>query len=388
MKEGNHSNRREFIKNAALGVLGSSVLVNNALPKPLPGIAQQTGVTSKITKIEVTLHKNDPNPNPVRDAIQTLPGIGTVMVKVTSDDGVSGAGEIYFGRIDKGLEALKTIIETELKPLVLGSELMYIRQTYENMIRETDYHGSFGISTLGISAIDTALWDCLGKTLQVPCWQLWGGCNTTLPAYANVGWLNYSESKIQQEVEKAMNRGYRSIKIKIGYPTLREDLKRIKAVREVIGDEVILMIDANQSLTVGEAIMRGRVFEDLGCYWFEEPIPAHDVEGYRKIANELKIQLATGENLFSPAEFALFIKRDAVDIVQPDLRRSGGPTALLEIGKMANAFGIPYASHGGEAAHMSVMACLPNTLYVEMGGGDRLINGMAGIPQGPGFSWE
>jgi L-alanine-DL-glutamate epimerase-like enolase superfamily enzyme len=70
------------------------------------------------------------------------------------------------------------------------------------MIRETDYHGSFGISTLGISAIDTALWDCLGKTLQVPCWQLWGGCNTTLPAYANVGWLNYGEKKIQQEVAR------------------------------------------------------------------------------------------------------------------------------------------------------------------------------------------
>jgi L-alanine-DL-glutamate epimerase-like enolase superfamily enzyme len=388
MQERNHSNRREFIKRAAMGVLGSSVLVNNALPKPLTGSAPQTGVTSKITEIEVTLHKNDPNPNPVRDAIQTLPGIGTVKVKVKSDDGVSGAGEIYFGRIDKGLEVLKAIVENELKPIVMGSELTYIRQTYENMIRETDYHGSFGISTLGISAIDTALWDCLGKTLQVPCWQLWGGCNTTLPAYANVGWLNYSEKKIQQEVEKAVNRGFRSIKIKIGYPTLREDVQRIKAVRGIIGDEVILMIDANQSLTVGEAIMRGKAFEDLGCYWFEEPIPAHDVEGYKKIADELQIQLATGENLFSPAEFALFIKRDAVDIVQPDLRRSGGPTALLEIGRTANAFGIPYASHGGEAAHMSVMACLPNTLYVEMGGGDRLINGMAEIPQGPGFSWE
>ncbi len=122
MKKCNHSNRREFIKNAALGVLGSSVLVNNAQPKPLTGFAQQTGVTSKITKIEVTLHKKDPNPNPVRDAIQTLPGIGTVKVTVTSDDGVSGAGEIYFGRIDKGLDALKAIVETELKPIVLGSE--------------------------------------------------------------------------------------------------------------------------------------------------------------------------------------------------------------------------------------------------------------------------
>lgn len=284
MKEDNHNSRREFIKKASLGALGSSVLVNNALSNQVTGSAQKTGVTSKITKVEVTLHKNEPNPNPVKDAIQTLHGIGDVKVKVTSDDGISGEGDIYFGRIDKGLETLKAVVENELKPMVLGSELMYIRQIYEKMIRETDYHGSFGLSTLGISAIDTALWDCLGKTLQVPCWQLWGGCNTTLPVYANVGWINYSESKIQQEVEKAINRGYRSIKIKIGYPTLREDVKRVKAVRQVIGDDVILMVDANQSLTVGEAIMRGKAFEDLGCYWFEEPIPAHDVEGYRKIS--------------------------------------------------------------------------------------------------------
>lgn len=388
MKEHQSSNRRDFIKSAAMGVLGSSVLMNNILPTPLTASAQQTGVTSKITKLEVTLHKREPNPNPVQDAIQTLPGIGSVEVTVTSGDGVSGSGDIYFGRIDKSLETLKAVVESELKPLVLGSQLMYIRQTYEKMIRETDYHGTFGLSMLGISAIDTALWDCLGRTLQVPCWQLWGGCHETLKAYANVGWMNYSEEKLQQEVEKALNRGYRSIKIKIGFPTLREDLKRIKAVRQVIGDEVILMVDANQSLTVGEAIMRGKAFEDLGCFWFEEPIPAHNVEGYKKIANELKIQLATGENLFGPAEFALFIKQNAVDIVQPDLRRGGGPTALLEIGRTANACGIPYASHGGEAAHMSVMACLPNTLYVEMGGGDRLVNGMAEIPRGPGFSWE
>ena len=388
MKAFQTTNRRQFLKTTALGALGSGMLFSNSSAKPIADETKQNGVTAKIKKLEVLLHKRRPNPNPVRDAIQTLPGIGSVEVKVTSDDGVSGSGEIYFGRIKGSLDALKSVIENELKPLVLGSELAYIRRTFENMIRETDYHGAFGLSTLGISAIDTALWDCLGKTLDLPCWQIWGGCNTRLPAYANVGWLNYTDKKIQQECEEAVSNGYRAIKIKIGYPTMREDIKRVKAVREVIGENTRLMVDANQALTVGEAIMRGKAFEDLGCYWFEEPIPAQDVEGYKKIADELKIQLATGENLCSPQNFALFIKRDAVDIVQPDLRRSGGPTALLEIGRMAHTFGIPYASHGGEAAHMSVMACLPNTIYVETGGERPLIDGKASIPQGPGFSWE
>ena len=245
MKMNNHSNRREFLKNVALGALGGSMLIDNALAKPLTGLPQQKGVNSKITKLDVTLHKNDPNPNPVQDAIQTLPGIGELKVTVTSDDGFTGSGEIYYGRIDQGLETLKAVIENELKPLVIGSELMYIRRTWEKMMRETDYHGSHGLGTLGIAAIDTALWDCLGKTLQVPCWQLWGGCHTSLPAYANVGWLNYSEQKIQQEVERALDHGFRSIKIKIGYPTLREDVNRVKSVRQVTGDEVVLMVDAN-----------------------------------------------------------------------------------------------------------------------------------------------
>ena len=383
MTELRRSSRRDFLKSALLGALGGGLAAG-----PARSAAQKTGVSSKVSKVEVTLRKRDPNPTPVQDAIQTLPGIGSVEVTVTSDENIAGSGEIYYGRIDRGLETLKAVIENELKPLIVGSELKHLRRTYEAMIRETDYHGTLGLATLGIAAIDTALWDCLGKTLGVPCWQLWGCCHRALPAYANVGWINYTEARLQQEVDRAVNRGYRSIKIKIGYPTMREDVRRIKAVREVIGDEVILMVDANQSLTAGEAVLRGRAFEELGCYWFEEPIPAHDIEGYSKIARELSIQLATGENMYGPAEFAQFIKRDAVDIVQPDLRRSGGPTALLEIGRLAHAFGIPYASHGGEAAHMSVMACLPNTLYVEKGGGDNLVNGLAPIPQGPGFSWD
>ncbi|MBR9999434.1 MAG: mandelate racemase/muconate lactonizing enzyme family protein [Cyclobacteriaceae bacterium] len=345
-------------------------------------------VPVKIKELEVTLHRNDPNPNPIRDAIQVLPGIGNVMVKVTSEDGISGTGSVYFGRIDGSLDALKSFIENVLKPQVLGTELGFIRGTYEAMIRETDYLGSKGFSSMAISAVDTALWDCLGKTLQVPCWKLWGACHTELPVYAMIGWINLDRESIKKRCEDALKLGYRAVKLKIGYPTLAEDLERIRYVREVIGDSTKLMIDANQVLTVGEAIERGKAFEDLNCYWFEEPIHAQNIEGYKQIASELKIQIAAGENLYSPQEFAFFIKQNAVDIIQPDLRRCGGPTALMDTGKMANAFGIPYASHGSDAAHFNVMACLPNVIMVETGGEYRLENGRKKIPEGWGFSWE
>ena len=213
-----NNGRRQFLKTAALGAIGSGLLTTNSIANNVAGKAKKSGLNSKVKSLDVTIRRKKPNPNPPMDAIQTLPGIGHVEVKVTSDDNISGVGLIWFGRISGGPDALKAMIEYELKPLILGSELAYVRNSYEKMVRETDYHGTIGLATLGISAIDTALWDCFGKTLEMPCWQIWGGCNKKFPVYANIGWLNYSEKKIQQEVEKAINRGYSSIKIQLATP--------------------------------------------------------------------------------------------------------------------------------------------------------------------------
>jgi L-alanine-DL-glutamate epimerase-like enolase superfamily enzyme len=383
----NTQNRRNFMKMFTMGAITGGMLKPDSPVWSKTDLNSSQGLSSRVKSVEVKI-THQANPVPVRDALQTLPGVGNVEVILTSDDGIQGTGSIYFGRIDKSLETLKTLIENELVPVVTGTNLSDIRKNYEKMVFETDYHGTTGLATFGIAAIDTASWDCLGKTLNVPCWQIWGGCHDSIPAYGMLGWLNFDEAELRKRCEQAVSQGYRALKLKIGFPTLREDIRRIKLVREIIGDEIRLMVDANQVLTTGEAIMRGKAFEDLGCYWFEEPIRAHDLEGYKRIAQELTIQLAAGENLLGPHDFARFIKNDAVDIIQPDLRRSGGPTALLEIGHMAHALNIPYASHGSGAAHMNVMACLPNTIYVETGGSDQLVDGRLKVPQGAGFSWE
>ena len=381
--------RRHFLRRASMATLGAiAATPTSNFSQTEIGAVTAVGVSSRVAKIEVGLRRREPNPNPIRDALQSLPGVGQVVVTVTSEDGVTGSGDIGYGRIAGGLDALQAVIEHELIPIAKNSRLSHIRQTHQAMRRETDYHGTQGLATLGIAAIDTALWDCLGKTLGVPCWQLWGGCHDAIPAYGMLGWINYSEDQLKARCEQALAQGYRALKLKVGFPSLKEDVRRIEFVQGIIGEDVRLMVDANQVLTVGEAIMRGRVFGEMGCWWFEEPIPAHDLDGYRRINDEIAIQLATGENLFSPQDFGRFIRHDAVDIVQPDLRRSGGPTALLEIGNLANACNIPYASHGGGAAHMNVMATLPNVIYVETGGRDFLVDGNLKLPQGPGFSWE
>jgi len=346
----------------------------------------------RIAKVDVVITTRTPNPQPNRDALQALPGSGAVKVIVETADGVQGMGGAFFGRIAGGPAALAALIEHELKPLLLNQELTMIRGLHQAMLRETEYHGSAGMAMFGIAALDTALWDCLGKTLGVPCWQLWGRVHDRLRAYAMVGWLNYDDKAVQTICAQAVAQGFRAVKIKVGYPTLREDIRRVETVRAAVGDDIEIMIDANQSLTAAEAIRRGRAFEALGCAWWEEPIPADDIEGYAALTRALDIPIATGENLYTPADFARFLQRGAVDIIQPDLRRGGGPTALLQIGLLADAFRIPYASHGGGPEQLNIMACLPNALYLETGliGPDsplKLADGYVQIPMGAGFAW-
>ncbi|MDP6038860.1 MAG: mandelate racemase/muconate lactonizing enzyme family protein [Candidatus Latescibacteria bacterium] len=347
----------------------------------------------KITDLKIDIHRREPSPIPKRDALQALPGSGSVRVTLETDDGITGTGDSGFGRIAGAPDALAAIIEHELKPVVIGQNPNLVRGLHGNMLRETEYHGSFGLAMFGIAAIDTAIWDCLGKARGVPCWQLWGGVHQTIRAYAMVGWLNYSDTEVCDICNRAVEQGFRAVKIKVGYPTLKEDIARIKTVRSAVGENIDIMVDANQTLTAAEATVRGRAFEDLNCLWWEEPLPADDIEGYAQLADALTIPIATGENLYTAADFARFFKHNALDIVQPDLRRAGGPTALLQVGHMADAFRIPYASHGGGPVQLNIMACLPNAMYLETGlisegSSLKIKDGYVNIPHGPGFSWE
>ena len=346
----------------------------------------------KVLDLKVTVHPAKPNPNPIRDALQSLPGAGAVKLEVLTDEGFTGRGEAWFGRGFGAPEALAGIINHELKPLVVGTDPAFVRGTHQRLLQETEYHGSFGLTMFGIAAIDTALWDCLGKARGVPCWKLWGAVHDSIPAYAMVGWLNFTDDQVTRICRQAVDQGFRGVKIKVGYQTLREDVARVTLVRQAIGDGIDLMVDANQSLGVKEAIKRGSAFQDLGCRWWEEPLPADDVDGYAQLAAALDIPVATGENLYTRQDFARFLKHQAVDIIQPDLRRAGGPTSLLQIGLLADSFRIPYASHGGGPEQLNIMACLPNMIYLETGllspdSPLKLVDGCAQLPQGAGFAW-
>jgi len=342
----------------------------------------------KITRVTATAETAWKNA-PIRDALQTLDTNGQVRVRIETNEGVSGESSTYFGRVHAAPKVLALLIEEAMGPEITGEDPFLIRGIRDRLWKQNDYHGVPGLALFGIAAVDLALWDLVGKALGQPVWRLLGAHRDRVPAYAMVGWLNYDNDELKRICATAVEQGFRGVKIKVGSPTLAEDVARIEAVRSVLGPEHHLMVDANQALSLHEALRRGPVYEDLGCFWFEEPIRADDTDGYARLVEALRIPIATGENLYGQAQFRDLFERRAVGIVQPDIRRAGGLTECLEIGLMAKGFNISYASHGG-GAHLHVLAALPNTLFIESGlmprdGSRKLVDGCYPLPEEPGL---
>lgn len=335
---------------------------------------------------------SQPRATPMRDALQTLDQAGHCQVTIRSDSGHVGRADLYTGRVAAAPAIQAALINEVLGPAVLGTDPFMVRAVRNTLWQLTDYHGTPGIALQCIAGIDIALWDLMGQALEQPVWRLLGAQHSRVPAYAMVGWLNYSIDELQRICALAMEQGFRGVKVKVGSPTLAEDLTRIAAVRAIVEDRGLIMVDANQVFSVNEALVRGQAYADAGCYWFEEPIRADDTAGLARLCQSLAIPIATGENNYGKRQFRELFERRAVDIVQPDLRRAGGVTECLEVGLMADAFNIPYASHGG-GVHLHVLAALPNTLFMESGlfptaSASILEDGCYPLPQSPGFGTE
>jgi L-alanine-DL-glutamate epimerase-like enolase superfamily enzyme len=351
-------------------------------------------VIVKVKAVRVSHATRPRAADPIRDALQTLTGGGSVEVEIEAEDGLVGTGSSSFGRIDGAPRTLAVLIEEELAPVVVGQDTEQIPAIVEALKAETEYHGTVGLATFGISAVDVALWDLVGMQHGVPTYQLWGAHRDRVPAYAMVGWLNYPIDKLRRHCAAAVAEGFLGVKMKVGAASLDEDVQRIQAVREEIGRDVRLMVDANQALTLTEALRRGSVFEELGVEWFEEPLRADDLDGYAELTRRLRLPIAAGENLYGARQFRAFFERRCCDIVQPDLRRAGGPTELRAVGALASAFDVPYASHGGGPAALSMLLCAPTAIWLETGlrgsanAFPRLEGGCALAPTGPGFEWD
>ena len=338
----------------------------------------------------------------------------TTLVRIECDGGQVGTGECM---VRLAPTATRAVIE-EIGGLLIGRDPLDREAIWELLFGVMMNRGhNRGFFVEAVSGIDIALWDLSARILELPLYKLLGGRHRDrLAAYASSLRLRAMDEVVAQ-AKGFVGQGFRAMKIKIGRDpdNPRQDIDFVATIREAVGPDIRLMVDANcaYSENVATAVEVGRALQDLGIYWFEEPIAPNDVEGYVKLSCTLDIRLAAGEADFMAQGARDFFRAGAIDIVQPNISRAGGITEARRIAAMARAFHIPYAPHTGScsavclAATLNFAVALPNFLIFEFMQSDwsktqpnplrhdlvlepveKLVDGHMQVPEGPGIGIE
>jgi L-alanine-DL-glutamate epimerase-like enolase superfamily enzyme len=362
---------------------------------PLAGTALGAAAAQKkqirITGLETDLLKHPPG-TPYYDAIHRFGDeSGSVVLRLRTDAGITGWATSSFGTIAGGPAVVQAILEREVKPVIVGKDPAFPRGIRADLWKALEYQGVGGVAQFAIAATDIAIWDILGKNAALPVYRMLGAYRDRMPVYSMCGWYYDNDAdlaRFRRQIATAMEQGYAAVKIKVWRDSLDDDIRRIKAAQDIIGSGRRLMVDANQVFDRNEALRRGRVYQQMGCFWYEEPLPPHDMEGFAELARELDIRIATGENLNTKYAFADLIARRGADVVQPDDRRAGGVTEWMEIAAIADGYGIEVASHGGGPANLNMLLAMPNAVYMETSGPHKMTGSQVPAPEEPGMSTE
>ena len=290
---------------------------------------------------------------------------GALVVEIVTDEGIAGWGDCY------GPAAVsRAVIESLYKPALIGQDPFNVEVIWEMLYNKIKDYGLSGMTISALSGVDIALWDIIGKACNQPVHRLIGGAfRNKVQAYATGFYFKTFDRLNEEAVEEALKykeQGFKAIKMKIGLGNHRKDIARVEAVRKAVGDDIDIMVDANHSFTVPQAINIGRELERLGVSWFEEPISPEDLEGYVEVSRALDIATAGGENEFTKYGFRRILAARAMDIVQPDVCAAGGITECKKIAALAQASAIACVPHAwgtaiGLAATIHFLASLPET---------------------------
>ena len=269
------------------------------------------------------------------------------------------------GAVQEAEDIGRSILD-HLKQYAMGQDPFDTERIWDDMW-QPKLVGRRGITTRVISGIDIALWDIKGKVTGRPVYKMLGGFTDKVPVYIAGGY--YEEGKgleeLAAEMEESVSMGARAIKMKIGGAPINEDVERVRIVRESVGPNVKVMVDANCAYRHYEAIQIARKMEKYDIFWFEEPVNPDDYEGHKLVSQATTIPVATGENEYTRYGFRDLIENRCAAILQPDALVMGGITEFMKVAAMAQAHDLPVAPHGNQDVHVHLVSAIPNGLTVE-----------------------
>lgn len=319
---------------------------------------------SEVVKAEARLIRVPVDP-PRGDAIQKFDALEIPIVTITDQAGNFGVGFGY--TIGTGGTAILELINKELLPKLYGEDSRRITYIYDKLYKSVHALTPGCISSTAFAAIDIALWDLAGKRTNTPLYILLGGAKDKVPIYnTNVGWLNRSLDEMVELCKEAVKKdGFKSLKLKVGKDDKFEDEERVGKVREAVGRDISLMIDANQSWTFDEAVPRLLLLEKFDLVWIEEPFLATDIQSFKKLGFHINTSRAGGESLYAVADFYHYVREGALDILQPDAARIGGITNAMKVCHLAKAADLRVAPHVSPELSVTIAAAVTNSMFVE-----------------------
>jgi mandelate racemase len=321
-----------------------------------------------------------------------------LLVDLETEEGITGRAYL-FCYLPAAAPAIAAMLG-EVLAVTKGDRVAPV-ELWGKLARRFALIGVQGVVRMAMAGFDVACWDALAQAAGLPLARLLGGDAARdaarIPAYNSCGLGLMPADKLADEAEK-LARGFSAVKLRLGYPTLREDLAAHAAVRKRVGEGTQIMVDYNQALTVAEALARGRALDEAGVYWLEEPIRHDDYAGAARLAQELRVPIQIGENFSEPHSMAVAIAAGACDYAMPDLERIGGVTGWQRAAALAAAHRIEMSSHLFPEVSAHLLAATPTRHWLEWVDWAeaiveeplRIVDGWAVVPERPGngLSWN
>ncbi len=353
-----------------------------------------------ITRLE-TIPVRAPLAREFRGSFYRMTQRATLIVRLHTADGI--VGEAYVGDEDTALGEIEAIVRDELSPLLIGEDAMRVERIWERGYQVTfDILRDRRMGLIALAAIDTAIWDAVGKGLGQPLWRLWGGFRNTIPMIAIGGYYGEPLGSIADEMHGYRDMGLAGVKFKVGGRSPEVDADRVMAAREAAGPDFVIAIDANQGYTVAEAVELSRRLDGVGIRWFEEPVRWHnDKRSLRDVRARGPLPVCAGQSEFSSSGCRDLMEAGAIDVCNFDASWSGGPTAWRRTAAIAASYDVQMGHHEEPQVSTHLIASQAHGTYAECFHPDRdpfwwnlitnrppLADGTLTLTDAPGLGWE